>query len=576
MPESPSRPVAPYNPIESSQNWQTEPGLIDSFDHPNTSPVESALHHGAVGLGAGAIGGSLTGRNPWLTGANTAIGATVGNVLTSLLTKNMTDAGARSAYTTLGSALGGGAGLGLSTFMQDKRDKNKHMDFNVPLPGARINLTTKKAAFNDVVRSIGSQLPNIRGFDTALGGAVGAAGGLGYDALTSDESASPKEKRRARWSHVLSGAGIGALGANVVGDRTRRYVTNKIYPVGYNSSAKHVSVKPSSFKDVWQGAILDKPLQPEVQQYQSGNYGAPYKVPQGAVATPRELTARRELLRRDFGVHTETPKSDMWLTQPDGSVSLNPQHPDVVNSLKEFYYPSDEAGLGEEGDGNFSRLKLMTNPSELASKVNSTGVPGVHGLMSGITGGQRISDYPYARTQGNQEHQDHLLKMQDQWNFRLHSDEQKKFMDYLKARYIHGNDKAELIPGNETYSTGDLSIDKAQVTKDTANSYRDRLVLEHLLGQKAPWISQRMYMHKLPVNEANPTADTGYAGIPSTASGQIYPGKSISTYAPVKPDGSEWGDEPDPYLNMHSPEDILPKLHDGSYVPNVRKQQRQP
>jgi hypothetical protein len=453
--------------------------------------------------------------------------------------------------------------MALSHLMKDQRPGRKeHLDVALPLPaGAKLQLTTKTAGVNDFVRGVSSQLPNIRLPDTLVGGGLGAAAGLGYDALQDDKGANPAERSRRKWSRILSGAGMGALGSNVAGDRFRRYVSNKLYPLGYDSN--RAGIAPKNFKEVWDGAVLDKPLQPEVQAYNRGQTEGPWESSSTASSsgtTDRNIVARRELMRRAFGVHSENPKKDIWLTQPDGSVSLNPKHQDAENFVKEFFYPSPKA---DDIDGATYARNLMTDPSLHAANINSSTAPQSMGMMSPITGGQRVALYPYKNIRGGNTYEDYLAKITDRWDVGLDSEENSNLMKYVKGKYLKRDPNASLAPRSNTYSTSD-HLDNQKVTSDTLSSYLKRMFYDKVLAKESPWISQRLYMNRLPDNPAgNSPYGPGYAAIPSTATGHVYPGNTVATF--VDSDNVPHNQD-QPYMDFHDPRQLLPKLQQNQYV----------
>ncbi len=173
---------------------------------------------------------------------------------------------------------------------------------------------------SDILRGIRYHAPRIRPFDSAVGLGLGALGGLGVasvrDALGSDEE---KDNKRY-WTHALGGAALGFGGANLVGDRARRYLSNNLPPFSYGSydasqynkggfnfpaamKAQGVTpgpspsptdfLKPRSWQHFWNTAIADRPSEATVNFLKDkpgvnlGEFGA---------------KARMELLRRHMNL----------------------------------------------------------------------------------------------------------------------------------------------------------------------------------------------------------------------------------------------------------------------------------
>lgn len=164
------------------------------------------------------------------------------------------------------------------------------------------------------------QLPGFHPVDTLVGAGVGAAGGALYHALSSDER--PKHRRKGDnsfWRRLLTGAAVGGLGGNLIGDRARRYISNLPGITGYNPKQIGRVVRENGWKGIWEGGVLDRPvanqgkglIDPESWEQPDA------KVPGG---WGPELTMRRELLRRNMGVHTDDDTRDFF---QDSGVVVN-------------------------------------------------------------------------------------------------------------------------------------------------------------------------------------------------------------------------------------------------------------
>ena len=156
---------------------------------------------------------------------------------------------------------------------------------------------TKQAVdWGEVWKGIKHHLPRPRLIDTLGGSALGAGLGGGVYGLRRLVSGEDDEEadRMGLLGHLGIGAGLGGALGNVVGDRARRWVANRIVPWGYGPSQAQY-LKPRSFKDFWEGAILDKPLQLSDKELLAPDSGHD--------DLPRTIWGmRRELLRRGMGL----------------------------------------------------------------------------------------------------------------------------------------------------------------------------------------------------------------------------------------------------------------------------------
>lgn len=219
---------------------------------------------------------------------------------------------------------------------------------------------TKQAGLG---HEIYKQLPSFHGYDTALGAAAGAGAGALYDTLTPQDEADKHHMLR----HVATGAAIGAPALNLAGDRARRYLSNLPDLYSYDPSRLFKSMQRSGLKGAWKGAVLDKPIQ--------------------SVLTPRtpDLEMRRELLRRDLGVHTVDPQHDFFAasgTAVNGNprVIINPhwtdQHSKLTSPTPDADW-ADLAGGAPQGArnlsdvlGHFARKPVPDKP--MTSDVSDT------------------------------------------------------------------------------------------------------------------------------------------------------------------------------------------------------------
>ncbi|NBQ67445.1 MAG: hypothetical protein EBU46_00905 [Nitrosomonadaceae bacterium] len=569
--EAPPQPPPP-NPVQQAQQWQNEWGFIDSFDHPTSNPALTALQHGGVGLLSGTSASAATGdKHPWFSGLNTGLGTVGGNLLArGIASANNMSPDESSALGTIGSIGGGGAAWLLDKLRQEEQPKKKELSIPIPLGQLQFKTAglTESLQPGGLLHSIKGQLPQIRLPDSLVGGAVGAAGGALYHGLSDDTATSEAQNSKTKWRRILGGAGVGALGANVVGDRARRYLANNMYPLGYASGVPGTELAPKSFKHIWDSAILDKPQQPEVQQYQAGKYQAPNTTSEDPTLklfgrSRAELSARHELLRRGMGIHNEDPSKDIWATQTDGSVSLNPKHKNIQNLIEEFMLPDDPR-------------TLLAEPQSNVANINSTPVAASAGLMGKIVGGQRVAAYPYASPIGGE---DQLLKIQDRWDFGADTQEKEQLKQYIlnkikgKPNTYFGNvgltdAERSRVGGYNTdpsyYTLKDETTGKTkgQLLNEESNrnlqSMAKRLLLEHGIMKDSPWVSQRAWMARLPKQRDIEYDNPGYAMVPSTADGQYYPGQSTYAFNPRYPHSSA------PIKYETQP--FLEKLRAGDYV----------
>ena len=490
------------NPIVDNQKWINQIGYEGNFAPSSDSLI---LRHLLLGGGLGLTAGAIKGENMWTPAWRTAAGAGIGSAL-GYYTGSPSD---QSTNATIGALLGGGAGMASAYAHDHKKEKG-----TVNLPG--LTLQAKTGSFQDVLDKVKEQLPTARIPDMTAGAAVG--GGLGwlYNKVRKDPKLNETEQHKQKWKRIIAGAGLGAAVANLAGDRARRYISNTIIPFSYENSiapsnpestAKDegpTSLMHPTLKKVWDAGILDKPQQPGVADYLAGKYKAPFSFEPNLPLnnTSANTAARRELLRIGMGI--KTPESNsIWKQQPDSTYSLNPQHKNVNNLLQEFLYPKPGStpDFTQDPQGSIADLNQSPNWDE--------------GLMTPISGGQRVPLFTYKGEHGN----DYLARFLKKWNVDLRDYEKENVVKYLKDKYLHhvANPKLDLNVYPE---------DKKPA--DQLKSLGKRWALEHLVMKNSPWVSQRMYFKQMPsIGNANGEISDSYAAIPSTASGELYPGASI-------------------------------------------------
>lgn len=204
-------------------------------------------------------------------------GAALGYGLGSLMLpeNDEEDAPALQRYAPhIGAALGAGGGMLLSRYLQG---------------------STKQAFdWNALAQSIKEQAPRLHVPEATVGALAGGAAGALYHGASSLWEDPRHHARQSLLRRALIGAGIGGVGANLVGDRARRYISNMPNPATYDINSKLQEMGAAGWKGFMTGAIKDKPIPLTAEN---------------SHITPMRMI-RRETLRRGFGVHTDDPISD--------------------------------------------------------------------------------------------------------------------------------------------------------------------------------------------------------------------------------------------------------------------------
>lgn len=226
-----------------------------------------------------------------------------------------------------------------------------------------------------------SQLPGLHAKDMLLGGAIGGGAGLLYDLA----KGAPKGKRlRSAVQRILGGAATGALGANLLGDRFRRYHSNVMIPAGYDATEKAKQLVPKSLGQFLDAAVYDKPaFDPKDLAALKPHFGENVDTVVGA---------RRELNRIAQGVHSKNPNTDYWQknkgTAGPDYYSLNEQSPKYLKNLAQLFGPQNNENL----------KALLAKPDEIIATENQntdpryTGAWQTSGLFGADTllGGQQV------------------------------------------------------------------------------------------------------------------------------------------------------------------------------------------
>lgn len=361
-------------------------------------------------------------------------------------------------------------------------------------------------------RAAYAHLPRPRLLDSVAGGVVGAGlgavGGLTVEYLRRLAAPTAGKRRKPSSSYLgsaLTGAGMGALGgvgvANLVGDRARRYLSN-VMPtqgIGYRAGGGDDKNKlpsahdfTSPFKTVsrpdgtstreldwdklWTAAVEDKPYVPKDPRFKS-LFDNPAEMKTTAPFEYYNRAMRREVLRRQLGVHTTNPTRDWLSTNADGTLSINPSHPEAAPAIKNLLLPG---------------VKPFDNAAEWVRQVNDTRASsrGPYGLMTWPMGGQvaRLAPFPGKEKSQNQD----LVEQLDRWDYTLRPNETGALVRGLTARVL-GDQKylkdapeagIDYASPNELGPTGNRD---AQVS-----SLITRWLMNNLLVHKDPWIAHRM------------------------------------------------------------------------------------
>jgi hypothetical protein len=357
----------------------------------------------------------------------------------------------------------------------------------------------KQADWKDTLFEVRRQLPGIHTPDIVGGALGGAALGGVYDWFQGNKNnLDKKERRRQTLKRILTGAAVGGFGANIIGDRARRHITNTLVPFGYG--ADHMNdVKPESFQDFYRSAILDKPAYKPVALKGLG-------VKEYDRRSIEELAARRELMRRAFGVHTNSPLKDMWQKNKSGYYSLNEKNPNYLHNLRMIFgpitrdpYNGIDDGLGTPGRGR-GFYDLLTDPENTLRDANDTtflsrknveltrppdrqlDYSDLVDMLSSwqVAGGQQI---PYKKDPAGNYH----IQQADRYDLTPSKQETKHLRSYIR-NIFNSRWKGEALKYPLDYMPPN-----AEFTNDMGGkSVLSRWLYDKVLSQETPWISQRL------------------------------------------------------------------------------------
>lgn len=380
--------------------------------------------------------------------------------------------------------------------------------------------------------AIYSHLPRVRALDSAVGGTIGALGGLGVEATRRLFGKKSKNSWLDYLKSMAVGGAVGVGAGNLAGDRARRYMTNTIIPYRYGQDRQKVvadgkpvqgktyaastgtpldRVLPRSFKQFWDAAVLDRPAHTAMTGELDGTVlrgpGIDSVHPDPEVQRQRtrevinrnpDLLARIELMRREMGVHTDDEHKDIWARQPDGSFSLNPKNKEVGKFLPLL--------LGDAADKN--RFDMTQDPL-MAAQYAGMGAGRGGNFMSYIVGGQvpRLSvtgkvDTPFPKPQTAKYQELHdgedddtstlsspkfLATVRDRWDYTLDPKEKSYLWQLLrrlpsKPGLLNQRIPKEMVDG---YNPEDTTNDKL------LGQLIGRQALE-TLSYERPWVHQHV------------------------------------------------------------------------------------
>lgn len=264
-----------------------------------------------------------------------------------------------------------------------------------------LTLTLKRA---DALSNIRWHLPRVRLPDTVAGGLLGAGLGAGVYGVRRWMTDKDKEQP-SLLQHIGIGAGLGAVGGNVVGDRARRYLVNNTDPTGHKPRDMG-SLAPKSLSQFFRTAIQDMP-EPHAN---------------GAATTeqPAELSTalRHELFRRSLGL--PVAEGSQAYFRPVGDRPYVPTETSGgvagVSPTVEFN-PARWAEIEASPMGQDSLAALQTTYKKPAREERLAAfkeVLGRHGYARGENGKYNVHDL---------------------WDFALTPQEHGLLSDYIRRRF---------------------------------------------------------------------------------------------------------------------------------------------
>lgn len=370
--------------------------------------------------------------------------------------------------------------------------------------------TLKQADFQKIIDNVRFHLPKIRPVDTAVGMAAGGLAGAARDWATPDQYDANGKKKPKGWGNVLGGALLGAGGANLIGDRARRYVSNKVPPAGYSGgifnylipgyrSTAGVPGMPETDKnapprtwsqaaddawtDVRDGLFLDKNVYPVKNHPSFGSRGE------------SSMAARQELVRRQFGLPLNMTASDpIWQKNKGGYYSLNENSPQYSDRLRDIYGPLKDKVNTTWLPNARTHTALLTRPGDTLKALNTPN-PGANmdenrkfDMLgySNLMGDQQI---PYAaKPEGG-----YSAQTLDRWDLTPSSDEMGHLGEFGRNAL---NPKWYGQPLKKNLSAY-LRTD-THTNADALKTLLGRLAWDNVLSDELPWVSQKLDIAKSP------------------------------------------------------------------------------
>jgi hypothetical protein len=327
-----------------------------------------------------------------------------------------------------------------------------------------------------------SQLPGLHPKDILLGAAAGGGAGLLYDLAAESK---PGEKRLPKaLKRILGGAAIGGVGANLIGDRARRYITNTAIPLDYNASDKVKQLMPGSLKRFIDAAILDKPsFDPKrVQEYVNTTESSPEDI-------AAMIGARRELNRIAFGVHKPSASSDYWQynkgNKGPGYYSVNESNPNYKTIREQLFGPRSSTARGIIGAVTQDPVNAAVGENKATGRAKGWRNSGLFGSDT-LLGTQQVAIPPREKYPVIGRVLDRFDITPDQDELSYAQDAVKKFRifspEWWASKYEGGGyrQNQEEIPTNKAFMGGLIS----------------RLIWDKILTEKHPWVSQQFRMSK--------------------------------------------------------------------------------
>lgn len=394
----------------------------------------------------------------------------------------------------------------------------KRKPLRVVQPEAAAPAPMRKAAAPDitsVLETIRHHLPKLRPVDTAVGMAGGAGAGLLWDLIRGtgkDEQGRKKPSRRLQ--RVLSGALLGAGASNIAGDRFRRYLSNTVYPTNYGrGDSKIRELIPGTrfdplsgeeqtgkggdkiqsrdaLQDIWQGAVLDKPTYKVAPRYSTPS------------VSDHALSARRELVRRSFGLPINNKDNAYWQKNKGGYYSLNEQSPEYATRLRALFGPSKPLFQDKPAKNRpyLSHEQLLRAPHKTLRDLNTARdyVQETQNVDFSMFGGPQING---VQQLPHKTLPDGTIAGEsfDRWDMTLGDKEQRVFDDGMKALRTGG------LAGFNTWGQQPMAqqINKymGPGTSNNINAVKTlagRWAWDKILTDENPWVRQRFQLTKAP------------------------------------------------------------------------------